>query len=383
MLFARGGLAAGGLAAGFMHMPSPAQGIPGQQPGVGVMPGGLLLDEEDPYTQPSLAAGMMYDRQQQLQQQELLEQQIEQELMDQQLWREQQLNMSVCDQIELCSMEGADSCKGEAAGSATSSSGTVGDCNKHSSGQYDSQKGTCGTTRGGSSGSAANPGLAMLQLADGLSWQQPLQLVSLCAKGFSEPCVEASYLVFKNHGCSLLDATAGFMCTAMLLTSAMRTISAWDWGSCLQLLTMVVYACLFFLPYFVMQLHTRLFLRLREGLLVAGRNMGALFLMLMALGYLPMVQIWRNVIVNTLALQIQNGIILPACQQVRVPAALLIALVHVPADALYLSIGRPISEALAHSVLMQLTSVLVALVFDAWCRLRFLQRYSGVTAAQQ
>jgi hypothetical protein len=392
MLFARGGLAAGGLAAGglaagFLHMPHPPLGMPAQQLGVGALPGFLQDDDEDPYTQPSHAAGISYDRQQQLQQQDLLEQQIKQQLMDQQLWEQQQHNMGACDQLEAIQspFKGTDAHEGQAAGSIACGSDTGGDCSKRSS--CDSKQGACRATCGGgggnSSGRAANPGLALLQPAGGLSWQQPLQLISLCAQGFSEPCVEASYLVFKNHGCSLLDATAGFLCTSMLVTSSMRTISPWDWDSCLQLLVMVAYAALFFIPYIVMQLHTQLFLRLREGLLVVGRNLGALFLMMMALGYLPMVQIWKNVVVNTLALQIQNGVILPACQQVRLPAALLIALVHVPADAVYLSVGRPLSEALAHSVLMQLVSVLVALVFDVWCRLRFLQRYSGVTAVQR
>jgi hypothetical protein len=205
------------------------------------------------------------------------------------------------------------------------------------------------------------------------------QLLRLCAWGFQDPCLEASYLVFKNHGCRLLDATAGILCTAMLVTSAMRSFRL-QADSCVwaQLMTMLIYAAFFFLPYVAMQLRVQTFLRLRELLLVVGRSVSGMILAVMARGYLPMVAIWRIVVVNTLSLQIQNGFILPACQQVRLPAALVIAAVHVPADAIWLAAGRPFKVALVHSIIMQVVALAVTFASDAWCRRRFLQRYSGV-----
>lgn len=218
----------------------------------------------------------------------------------------------------------------------------------------------------------------------GLSWQRPWELLRQCAWGFEDPCLESSYLVFKNHGCSLLDATAGLICTSMLLTSTLRSLKSGSGCSVwLQLMTMLLYAAFFFLPYIIMKLRLQVFLRLREQLLVFGRNTGAIVLAVMALGYLPMVEVWRKVIVHSLSLQIQNGFILPACQQVRLPAALMIAAVHIPADAIWMAAGRPFKAALLHSVLMQVSSVSVALLFDAWCRMRFVQRYSGMTAGRQ
>jgi hypothetical protein len=233
-----------------------------------------------------------------------------------------------------------------------------------------------------SSSRSCGPSNLLLQApVGGLSLQRPWQLLAVAACGFQDPCVEASYLVFKNHGCSMLDATAGFICTSMLLTTTLRSLNLRsDYSAWLQLMTIAIYSVFFFLPYIIMQFRLQVFLRLREQLLVFGRNTGAIVLAVMALGYLPMVQVWKNVIVSSLSLQIQNGFILPSCQQVRLPAALMIAAVHIPADAIWLAAGRPFRSALLHSVLMQLSSVTVALVFDVWCRVRFVHRYSGVTA---
>jgi hypothetical protein len=254
------------------------------------------------------------------------------------------------------------------------------DCSKHSS---SSKSGVNSDVCCSSSSSSSSSNLPQSPVG-GLSLQRPWQLLAVSACGFQDPCLEASYLVFKNHGCSMLDATAGFICTSMLLTSTLRSLNLRsDYIAWLQLMTMAIYAVLFFLPYIVMKLQLQTFLRLREQLLVFGRNMGAIVLAAMALGYLPMVQVWKNVIVSSLSLQIQNGFILPACQQVRLPAALMIAAVHIPADAIWLAVGRPFRWALLHSVLMQLSSVTVALMFDVWCRVRFVHRYSGMTAGGQ
>jgi hypothetical protein len=52
----------------------------------------------------------------------------------------------------------------------------------------------------------------------------------------------------------------------------------------------------------------------------------------------------------------------------------------VPADAFYLTLGRPWRSALLHSTLMQLTALAVTAGLDAACRRRFVQRYQGATA---
>jgi hypothetical protein len=266
-------------------------------------------------------------------------------------------------------------------GKASSSSSAPDDCSKGSSATKGSS--TCGWGTCGSDSCDAGRGGVGSHPAPRLSWQHLAELLVACARGFQDPSLEALYLVFKNHNCSLLDATAGFLCTSMLLAATLRSLNFRSADTLWQLMTMVVYSLFFFLPYIIMRVRLPLFLQLREQLLVFGRNTGCIILALTALGYMPVVQVWKNVICNTWSLQIQNGFILPACQQVRLPAALMIAAVHVPADAIYLAIGRPFCDALLHSSLMQLCSVTVALVFDAWCRVRFLQRYSGLTAAGQ
>jgi hypothetical protein len=207
----------------------------------------------------------------------------------------------------------------------------------------------------------------------------------VAARGFADPYLEASYVVFKNHGCAGLDALNGAMCLVMLCVATLRSLEraggdgdgrAWS-----SLITLVLYGAAFFTPYITMQLRPAVFLRLREPLLVLSRNLGVLLLVAMAAGWLPQVKIWTAVVINTAALQVQNGFILPACQQVRLPAAAAIAALHVPADAYYLSLGRPWREALAHSCAMQLAALAVTLGMDVWCRRRFLQRYHGVAAA--
>jgi hypothetical protein len=342
----------------------------GQVCGLGALAG---FAGEDPYTEPSYAVGAVdvaavRHREQQQQQAGVQAQGGQQPLQQQQRATVDfgcQVDLLLADTAEVGEIhEEHPACSGSLGKKAAS---LAGPCHAGSS--------VAAAAHGCSSGAVVPHPLA------GLSWQQPWQLVRLCASGFQDPCLEASYLVFKNHACSLLDATAGFLCTAMLVAASLRSLGLQTHDSVwLQYTTMAVYSVLFFLPYIAMKLRLQVFLRLREQLLVWGRNAAAVVLAVMALGYLPMVQVWRNMVVNTLALQVQNGFILPACQQVRLPAALLIAAVHVPADAIFLAAARPFQAALLHSSLMQVSSVCVALVLDAWCRMRFVHRYSGMTA---
>lgn len=338
----------------------------GQVCGLGALAGYV---GEDPYTEPSYAAAaadVAAVRHRELEQQQAG---VQPQGGQQPLLQQQRATVDVGCQVDL---QHAD----------TEEVGEAQDEHPACPGHSKETAGLAGTCHAGSSSAA--PGCSSDVVPHPLarlSWQQPWQLVRLCASGFQDPCLEASYLVFKNHACSLLDATAGFLCTAMLVAASLRSLGLQTHGSVwLQFTTMAIYSALFFLPYIAMKLRLHVFLRLREQLLVWGRNGAAVVLAVMAAGYLPMVQVWRNMVVNTLSLQVQNGFILPACQQVRLPAALMIAAVHVPADAIFLAAARPFQAALLHSVLMHASSVCVALVLDAWCRMRFVQRYSGMTS---
>jgi hypothetical protein len=216
--------------------------------------------------------------------------------------------------------------------------------------------------------------------------QQPMcqQLVGhmqLAVTGFEDPCLERSYLVYKNHSCALLDTTALLICGGMLAAAAMRSVDLKRDPEALGKLGMVLlYGALFFLPYAVMQLRRQLFLRYREVLLVSARTLSASLLILVAVKAVPQPDAWVSVVGNTLAMQLQNGVILPSCQQLRLPAAAAIAAAHLPSDALMLALAMPVRMAVLTSVMVQLCMLLVTVAQDAWCRHRFTQQYLGVAA---
>ncbi|WIA11640.1 hypothetical protein OEZ85_011743 [Tetradesmus obliquus] len=203
----------------------------------------------------------------------------------------------------------------------------------------------------------------------------------LAVVGYEDPCLERSYLVFKNHSSALLDTTALLICGGMLAAAAMRSVDfKADPEALGKLGVVLLYGLLFFMPYAVMQLRRQLFLRYREVLLVLARTLTASVLILVAVKAVPQPGAWVSVVGNTLAMQLQNGVILPSCQQVRLPAAAAIAAAHLPSDALLLALPMPVRSAVLTSVLMQLCMLLVTVAQDAWCRHRFTQRYLGVAA---
>uniref|UniRef100_A0A383VHQ3 Uncharacterized protein n=1 Tax=Tetradesmus obliquus TaxID=3088 RepID=A0A383VHQ3_TETOB len=211
--------------------------------------------------------------------------------------------------------------------------------------------------------------------------QQLLAHLQLAVVGYEDPCLERSYLVFKNHSSALLDTTALLICGGMLAAAAMRSVDfKADPEALGKLGVVLLYGLLFFMPYAVMQLRRQLFLRYREVLLVLARILTASVLILVAVKAVPQPGAWVSVVGNTLAMQLQNGVILPSCQQLRLPAAAAIAAAHLPSDALLLALAMPVRSAVLTSVLMQLCMLLVTVAQDAWCRHRFTQRYLGVAA---
>ncbi|KAF6257538.1 hypothetical protein COO60DRAFT_1216782 [Scenedesmus sp. NREL 46B-D3] len=213
--------------------------------------------------------------------------------------------------------------------------------------------------------------------------QQLLSSVQLAVAGFGDPCLECSYVVFKNHSSALMDTTALLVCGGMLAAATMRCVDFRQDPQALGKLGVVLlYGVLFFLPYVVMQLRRRLFLRHREVLLVLGRALSAALLVLVAVNAAPQPDAWMGAVGNTLALQLQNAVILPLCQQLRLPAAAAIAAAHLPSDALVLALAMPMRAAALSSVLMQLCMLLVTVAQDAWCRRRFMQRYLGVAGGE-
>jgi hypothetical protein len=211
--------------------------------------------------------------------------------------------------------------------------------------------------------------------------QQVVGGVQLAVSGFEDPCLERSYLVFKNHSSALLDTTALLICAGMLAAATMRSVDFRRDPEAVGKLGMVMlYGAFFFLPYAVMQLRRQMFLRYREVLLVLARTMTAFILILVAVKAVPQPNAWVSVVGNTLAMQLQNGLILPSCQQLRLPAAAAIAAAHLPSDALMLALGMPVGMAVLSSVLVQLCMLLVTVAQDAWCRHKFMQRYLGAAA---
>lgn len=234
----------------------------------------------------------------------------------------------------------------------------------------------CSSSAAACDNEAAHGDLPAAPLAE----QLPVLLRSgLC--GFPDRCLERSYLGFKTASCAMLDTTAFVICFGMLVASTMRSVDPTAPGAPAILAVMLLYGCTFFLPYAAMHAHRGAFLARREQLLVAGRCLSAAVLMLVALGCVPRPAAWATAVTRTFSMQLQNGLILPACQQVRLPAAAVIAALHLPSDALMFALGRPFPVALGHSWLVQCSALLVTLGLDVWCRQRFVRAYPAAGAA--
>jgi hypothetical protein len=202
------------------------------------------------------------------------------------------------------------------------------------------------------------------------------QLLGSCW-GFKDQNLESSYGVFRNHSCSSLDVSSFVVNFTMLLVSCSKNFEAGvehSWG---KTWVLAGYGALFFFPYLLMLLHRKCFLRHRELLLAAGRVMSALWLVLVALKVLHQPNAWMHAVAKTYSLQLQNAVILPGWQQLRLHYYLGVAVVHWVSDAGMLALGMPVKVAVVQSFVVQLTSLLVIMLMDAWGRARFLARYQG------
>ena len=211
----------------------------------------------------------------------------------------------------------------------------------------------------------------------GLPWGGKVeQLLGSCL-GFQDPNLESSYGVFRSHSCSNLDISSFAINFTMLLVSCFKNFEPGvehSWGKTRAL---VVYGLLFFFPYTVMLLHRRCYLRHRELLLAVGRALSALWLILVAVGWLHQPDAWMAAVTKTYSMQLQNAVILPGWQQLRLHSYLLVAVAHGLSDGCLLALAMPVKVAVMQSLVVQLTSLLVTMLVDAWGRARFLARYQG------
>ncbi|KAF8070962.1 acyl-lipid (7-3)-desaturase [Scenedesmus sp. PABB004] len=265
----------------------------------------------------------------------------------------------------VAAVEGLRARRGSGGGSRASSPGSDGASpGRGSDGASTCEYGRCasrddGGAHAGAAAAAAAPGgcapAALPALRD---------LVCLAVRGFPDARVEASYVVFKSHTAAVLDATAALICSGMLLAAGARSIERGDPAAAAKLAVLVAYAALFFAPYAVMHARRRAFLRLREPLLVAGRVGSAAVLAAGALGAYALPGAWVTAVTRTASMQLQNGFILPACQQVRLPAAAAIAAAHLPSDAAMLALGTSGASAAAQSLLIAAASLGVTVALE-------------------
>lgn len=210
------------------------------------------------------------------------------------------------------------------------------------------------------------------------------ELAWVSLTGFKDRWLEQSYLVFKNHSCGLLDATAAIVCFAELTAATTRSFSpGTDPLAYQKLLSIMQYASCFFFPYLVMHLYRQLYLRYREPLIVFGRVSSGGLLVLVALGILAQPDAWVAAVGKTASLQLQNGFILPCCQQLRMPAAATIAVLHFASDAFMFSMALSPLMSVVYSCFILVCSLLVWLGVDVWCRYVFMHRYLGAVAGSE
>jgi hypothetical protein len=204
---------------------------------------------------------------------------------------------------------------------------------------------------------------------------RPAALLRSAVVGFSHPAAEAAYCVFRSHTSSSLDSLAAVICAAMLAASTSRSVSTADPEAAAKLGVLLLYGAFFFAPYAVMYAAQTSYLRFREVLLVGARVSSAVILCVVAVGLLAQPDAWVTAVSRTASMHLTNGLILPCCQQMRLPAAVLVAAAQLPSDTLMLAMGnRSLAQAALHGVAIQATALVVVLLQDVWCRHRFLQQ---------
>lgn len=161
----------------------------------------------------------------------------------------------------------------------------------------------------------------------------------------------------------------------MLAASTSRSVSTADPEAAAKLGVLLLYGAFFFAPYAVMYAAQTSYLRFREVLLVGARVSSAVILCVVAVGLLAQPDAWVTAVSRTASMHLTNGLILPCCQQMRLPAAVLVAAAQLPSDTLMLAMGnRSLAQAALHGVAIQATALVVVLLQDVWCRHRFLQQ---------
>lgn len=203
-------------------------------------------------------------------------------------------------------------------------------------------------------------------------------LTGAAISGFKDSHMEQSYVMFKNHSSGLVDATAAVLCLGMLIASANRSLLLQESQSAEKLVTMAVYGLAFFFPYGVMQVKPQLYLRFRESMLVWARVLSSIVLVVVGLGLAPMPDAWAAGVFKSCALHLQDGFILPCCQQVRLRAAAVIVAAQCIADAALLRLGYTPWYAVLQSIGLGVCALLVGVWLDVWCRKQFMVRYKGL-----
>lgn len=225
---------------------------------------------------------------------------------------------------------------------------------------------------------------------DGLPTSQRLRaLARASVNGFHDQHQEQAFLMFKNHSAGLLDTTAAVICLGMLVAASLRSLNPQDPLVWQKLAVILVYGLAFFFPYAFMHLKKQAFLRFREPLLVWARVLSSCVLILVGLGIVARPDAWVAAVgrcvghcCTFLTLHLQNGFILPCCQQVRVPAAFVIAAAQLLADACLLQMEFAPWIAVLEAACIQACALVVGLWVDAWGRKRFILRFRGMFGQQ-
>jgi hypothetical protein len=205
-----------------------------------------------------------------------------------------------------------------------------------------------------------------------------LSLLRATACGFPSASVEGFYAVFKSHYSNLVDMTALLYSFGTWLTCASRSAALPR-----ELAVLLLYCLLFFFPYAVMLTARSRYLRHREAMLTVARCSGILLVGGVAALLPPLLPMaWRLAVERTVTLHISHGVLLPACQQVRLQYALAIAAAHWLGDGGLLLRSLPLADAALSSAAIQVTGLVITVVLDACSRRVFLARYRGALAAE-
>ncbi|KAI8471510.1 MAG: hypothetical protein J3K34DRAFT_416862 [Monoraphidium minutum] len=154
-------------------------------------------------------------------------------------------------------------------------------------------------------------------------------------------------------------------------------------GSAVQAAVLLVYLPLFFAPYVLMLAARPRFLRRREALMTAARVLSSTWVgacgLLLVGDALP--ASWATAVQRPLVVAASHGVILPACQQLRLRYALVIAAAHLFGDFGLLASALPARKAFAWSAGIQAAALIITALLEMRSRRAFLGRYQVVLRA--